>query len=213
MTLILKRSDVQRIVRVAKWCEGLGGMDDVLTWGDWYESAALHMIGRMYDVIRIDLCRCPHCDAISSITARYCSQCAWDMSEQKTQFLGELRQQVEQVVDGLPNNERIDVLPSCGVYVYYHPTEEYKIGQAENIPRRMLKHECSAPSLELLHVIETSDLDWTERFIHKRYAHRRRASNHEYFDLTYGDLAWLFSVKVLNPPTTLDAQMSLLDLL
>lgn len=117
----------------------------------------------------------------------------------------------ELLADWVRNNEPI--FANFGIYIYYHPYEGYKIGKAENVIRRMVKHECSAPSLELLHVIETSDLDWCERFLHQRYARQRIYSNHEYFNLHYFDLHWLLSVKVLDPPRTEAQQHSLLDLL
>lgn len=105
------------------------------------------------------------------------------------------------------------IFPSTGIYIYFHPYEGYKIGQAENISRRMDKHWCSAPAAKLLHVIETNDLDWCEKFIHDRFYRWRRHSNHEYFDLTSEHLAWLFGIEVLNKPKTLVDQHSLLDLL
>lgn len=105
------------------------------------------------------------------------------------------------------------VFPNYGIYVYYHPYEGYKIGQAENVMRRMSKHECSAPSSELLHVIETSDLDWCEGFLHGKFQRQRKFANHEYFDLSRYDLHWLFSIKVLERPKSIANQMSLLDLL
>lgn len=111
--------------------------------------------------------------------------------------------------------ENEPTFPSSGIYIYHHPYEGYKIGKAENVFRRMVKHLCSAPASELLYVIESSDINWAERFIQSRYDHRRRHANHEYFDLTLDDLAWLFSIKVLEPPRMgdLGAQLSLLDLL
>ena len=107
------------------------------------------------------------------------------------------------------------IFPTTGIYIYYHPYEGYKIGQAENIPRRMEKHYCSAPSAKLLHVIETSDLDWCERFIHneRHIKPTRRRSNHEYFDLDGSHLLWLFSIDELNRPKSIGDQLSLLDLL
>lgn len=106
------------------------------------------------------------------------------------------------------------VPPSCGVYIYYHPYEQYKIGKGEKIlTRRLPTHRCSAPSLELLHVIETADQDWLEVFLHKKFQHRRIRPNHEYFALTEGDLDWLFRIRVLDPPRSIAEQMTLLELL
>jgi hypothetical protein len=105
------------------------------------------------------------------------------------------------------------IFPVTGIYIYHHPYEGYKIGKAEIVPRRIAKHTCAAPSLTLLHVIETSDLDWCERFLHERYRHCRKYPNHEYFDLAIEDLHWLFSIKVLEPPRSEATQHSLLDLL
>lgn len=103
--------------------------------------------------------------------------------------------------------------PATGIYIYHHPYEGYKVGQAENVPRRMDKHWTSAPSSTLLHVIETSNLDWCERFIHKRYDRQRRHDNREYFDLNSKHLAWIFSIDELEQPKSIGDQMSLLELL
>jgi len=201
------------INRLANWCEGLSG--DTSTWNGWNAQAIRHMVERLWSVIEISLCRCTDCGSVMALNAKYCPQCGQCVSSKKAAVFDGLATAAKQAFlefDGI-DDETETVFPSGGIYIYFHSTEGYKIGQAENVPRRMLKHQCSAPSLDLLHVIETSDLDWTERFIHKRYAHRRRHTNHEYFDLTYSDLSWLFSVKVLEPPRSHDAQMSLLDLL
>lgn len=103
--------------------------------------------------------------------------------------------------------------PSTGIYIYYHPYEGYKIGLAENVPRRIDQHRCAAPSLEVLHVIETANLDWCERFIHGKFARWRKQRNHEYFDLHWIHLSWLFGIDVLNPPKSMGDQLSLLELL
>jgi len=109
--------------------------------------------------------------------------------------------------------ENEPIFPNYGVYIYYHPYEGYKIGQAENIVRRMAKHACSAPSSELLHVIETPDMDWCEGFLHNKFQRQRKFANHEYFDLSYRDLHWLFSIAFLERPKSIANQLSLLDLL
>lgn len=202
-------------IRLTEWCDGLG---TGVSWEGWGSHAVSHIMERMWAIQEICLSRCNRCSSIAPLDAKYCPQCGNYMLDTKLEMYSEWRALATSSLDEYVKGEggevpTEEVFPTHGVYIYYHSIEGYKIGQAENVPRRLLKHECSAPSLELLHVIETSDLDWAEKFIHNKYARRRRASNHEYFDLTFGDLAWLFSVRVLEPPRTHDAQMSLLDLL
>jgi len=175
---------------------------------------------------------CEQCRYVTRHPDKYCSRCgAWleEIKNRKSNALIkilrgdnsgwlDLGMQVPDIDRSpLSEQEKMDredfIFPSTGIYIYFHPHEGYKIGQAENVLRRMEKHLCSAPSSELLHVIETSDLNWCERFLHNKFRHRRIHDNHEYFWLTIDDLDWLFSIKVLEPPRNIDAQMSLLDLL
>lgn len=159
---------------------------------------------------------------------QFCSNCGHDMrgdqQERRRETVGYLVPEALQVYDDLTDgdpekakeilDQKIeDAFPAYGIYIYHHPHEGYKIGKAENVTRRMAKHLCSAPSSVLLHVIETSDLDWCERFLHDRFRHRRIYSNHEYFNLTLEDILWLFSIRVLEPPRSEATQHSLLDLL
>lgn len=103
------------------------------------------------------------------------------------------------------------VPPMTGIYIYFHAAEKYKIGKAENISRRIAQHMTTAPSLRLIHVIETTNLDWCEGFLHRKFAHKRLKG--EYFDLGIDDLMWLCSLKVMPKPSSISAQLSLLDFL
>lgn len=174
------------------------------------------ILEQLHKVIRT----CPQCDEEFPSRANYCPYCGNDIRaiiEERTERLKKATEELLSLPPTLTPEEQERkwgyVFPSSGIYIYYHPHEKYKIGKAENVIRRMAKHECSAPSAELLHVIETSDLDWCERFLHERFRHRRIHPNHEYFDLDGNDIRWLFSIKVLDPPRSEAAQLNLLDLL
>lgn len=86
------------------------------------------------------------------------------------------------------------ILPHSGIY----------------ISNRFRKHLCTAPAAKMLHVIETNDIDWCEKLIHRRFNYCRRVSNHEHFDLDRYDLALLFSCdRVDNPDITSVYQLAL----
>ena len=211
--------NVHRIRHVTNWCNDLpGGFDGagvtvmpVDIWAEWGVRALRHVFDRVQLIRLLRDCDCISCGSLLvRLDSSFCHQCGAVIPEWHKDFI--LRG--FEIITNPTRMAQEDVLPSYGVYIYYHDTEGYKIGQAENIPRRMLKHECSAPSLEVLHVIETSNLIWAEKFVHRKFALRRRVSNHEYFDLTYSDLAWIFSTKILNPPPKIAAdQLNMLDLL
>lgn len=189
-----------------------------------YRVAEQHLI----DVINARLDRrrgeCGNCGAVSERGAKYCFGCgdddiagqherraalsrasydAWVLQAQKTDWY-----KPPPPLSDFPN-----ILPNAGIYVLYHKFEGYKIGQAEDVRRRVETLKCSAPSLQLLHVVETSDMDWCERFLHGRFRHRRKARNREYFRLTTDDLEWLFEINVLEPPKSEFEQLTLLELL
>lgn len=184
---------------------------------EWNHIAGGHIIDRWVARVIEAVCTCPDCGVTSPLRANYCIGCGCDVGGAKKIKLAEVLQDIQSLSGGLSDEQKKQkfehVFPSMGIYIYYHPYEKYKIGQAEIVARRISKHECAAPSLVLLHVIETSDLNWCERFLHNKFRHCRIHANHEYFNLDEDDLDWLFSIKVLEPPRTLDAQLSLLDLL
>jgi len=187
---------------------------------NWNKYVLVHLCRRHREMVKnLRMGRCDACRLVTHPDAKYCERCGSELYVSQDDIGHSIRSFWEASWSVFPLLEELyegmgdEVLPASGVYIYYHPTEGYKIGQAENVPRRLMKHECSAPSLELLHVIETSDLDWAERFVHKKFAHRKRMSNHEYFDLTLSDMVWLFSTRVLNPPRSIGDQLSLLDLI
>lgn len=184
--------------------------------------AGKHLVDLALEECLAQAYACDQCGHVTKYRDKYCGDCGHFVEPEKTARIGAIINSLRSIspdtehVRPTPEQRReMDnyVFPVMGIYIYHHPYEGYKIGQAENISRRMGKHLCSAPSSELLHVIETSDLDWCERFLHNKFRQQRIRANHEYFDLSRDDLDWLFSIKVLEPPRTLDAQLSLLDLL
>lgn len=168
---------------------------------------------------------CSNCGAPAGIDAQYCFGCGHFVVDERNDLQRTWDDYwtwfQEHNKDWLKSEEMLAaeafrasfVFPNTGVYVLYHKEEGYKIGLAEDVRERVRTLRCAAPSLELLHVVETSDLDWCEHFLHSRYAHRRRRKNREYFNLAKDDLEWLFSIYVLEPPRSIAQQLSLLDLL
>ncbi len=217
---------LKSLTEILRWSDGLSSLQlarDVQSRAKiWGSAAALHIYDRVGVEILRYATRCDNCLVPTPPwpPANFCPGCGRMIPEGEQQrriddwIAAAKASGVEDESDEVPRDTD-DLFPAYGIYIYYHSIEGYKIGKAENVMRRLLKHECSAPSLELLHVIESSDLGWAERFIHTRFAGRRRVSNHEYFDLTYSDLVWLFGTKVLDPPRMgdTDAQRSFLDLL
>jgi len=164
---------------------------------------------------------CHACNLVQNANNKYCPDCGRfvveDISEGLERYSKELRTWKEILLSKAKSAPSIPakyVFPISGVYIYFHPYERYKIGKGEKITqRRIPTHQTTGPSLELLHVIETSDIDWCEHFLHNRFRHRRIWPNREYFDLTKVDLEWLFRIKVLEPPRSEIAQLRLLELL
>lgn len=176
-----------------------------------------HLIELAVENVRRAALTCQRCECVAPPGSSYCPMCGFDLIPHRDECI-EAINALSQKLEGMPtlSNGMTEghVFPTSGIYIYYHPYEKYKIGKGEKIvQRRIPTHQTSAPSLELLHVIETSDLDWCEKFLHERFRHRRIWSNHEYFDLAPEDLLWLFAIKVLEPPRNEVTQHSLLDLL
>lgn len=167
---------------------------------------------------------CPNCHAPSAPDAQYCFGCGdfiagiridrhreWEEEKSRWGWIEEYTS-----TDDYKSIQAIKetyVFPNSGIYILYHEHEGYKIGQAEDIRKRVDTLRCAAPSLQLLHVIETLDMDWCERFLHDRFRHRRKRRSREYFQLTDQDLMWLFEVFVLEPPRSIADQLSLMELL
>lgn len=165
-----------------------------------------------------DLCViCRQCMSVQEHRNIYCSKCGrWVIDDilnglrEYTYHLAKWIEMLESKAATTPPQIE-QPFPIDGVYIYFHPYERYKIGKAVNVLNRMEDHRTSARSLELLHVIKTSDRNWCEGFLQSKY--KRKRIGGEYFDLGMEDLMWLFAVDVLEPPRGIAAQLRLLDLL
>jgi hypothetical protein len=69
-----------------------------------------------------------------------------------------------------------------------HP--HYKIGKTRQFTQRMSAFGIQLPfKVSLVHTLETDDIGWLERFLHKRFESKR--VNGEWFLLNQDDICWL----------------------
>lgn len=76
----------------------------------------------------------------------------------------------------------------------------YKIGRSRKPETRMRRVaiEYVCPTVQLLHVIASTDARWAERTLHQRYAAKR--VGREIFALEDEDLDWIRRIGRLDPP-------------
>lgn len=66
----------------------------------------------------------------------------------------------------------------------------YKIGLSKNVDKRITKIAPKMPfEVELVHTIETDDMEKAERFLHEKFADKRTKG--EWFELDEADMAWI----------------------
>jgi len=79
-------------------------------------------------------------------------------------------------------------------YVYLIKSGKYhKIGFTRRNPRTRLKEITTPEGVSLVHVIETSDPEGLEQFLHKEFADKR--AEREWFNLNKEDVKWICEIK------------------
>ena len=176
----------------------------------------MHIICVLSISIIRDILRCNKCGSFCGLYS-FCARCgsAVHHSSYVLQLINTIRSGIREMRDNtdLSGTDTIDNR-LCGVYIYYHPYEKYKIGKSENIKKRIRNHLCSVPSLEFIRFVKSSNESWAESFLHNHFRSKRIRDDHEYFDLDIDDIAWILKLPdTLDPPTSEFNQMKLLDLL
>lgn len=82
------------------------------------------------------------------------------------------------------------------VYLVKSYDEFFKIGQAID-PRQRAKGFQLPYKPKLIHTIPVSDMDWAERYLHRKFAHKR--VDGEWFCLNSQDVAYIKSLTGLEP--------------
>lgn len=82
-------------------------------------------------------------------------------------------------------------------YIYLFESYDgfYKIGQAKN-PSMRIKEITMPYRPKLIHKMPVSDMDWAEKYLHNKFAHRR--VDGEWFNLSSQDVFWIMSRKTLQ---------------
>ena len=185
--------------------------------------AANHLLGFVLVRTQVRFLVCEKCRKhfMPDYEFAYCGHCGHYMLPGREARSEEMKAHIEYVAEKyikqfMTEDERINqnqfVFPNTGIYIMFNG-EHYKIGKSEDVRQRFQTFSCAELLIELLHVIETSDLTWCERFLHQRYRAKRIRMDREWFTLDQIDLEWLFNQKVIEPPKTIQSQMALLDLL
>jgi hypothetical protein len=79
-------------------------------------------------------------------------------------------------------------------YVYLIKSGKYhKIGLTRRDPRTRLKEITTPEGVSLVHVIETSDPEGLEQFLHNEFADKR--AEREWFNLNEEDIKWICEMK------------------
>jgi hypothetical protein len=74
----------------------------------------------------------------------------------------------------------------------------YKIGKSVDVPARTRSFGLLLPfKTKLIHFIPTSDMVWSESYLHGTFAHCRL--NGEWFDLSPEEVAWICSLRTIEP--------------
>lgn len=81
------------------------------------------------------------------------------------------------------------------VYLIKSYDDFYKIGQAIN-PRERLKGLQLPYKPKLIHTIPVDDMDWSERYLHRKFSHKR--VDGEWFVLDGKDVAYIKSLTSLD---------------
>jgi hypothetical protein len=81
------------------------------------------------------------------------------------------------------------------VYLIKSYDDFYKIGQATNPKARVLSFQLPYKP-KLIHTIPVSDMDWSERYLHRRFAGKR--VDGEWFALDSQDVAYIRSLRSLE---------------
>lgn len=88
--------------------------------------------------------------------------------------------------------------PGIIYLVQRKPDNLIKIGLTENIKRRLKELERTYGYLVLVHMIETTDILWTEQWLHKCLESCRIEG--EWFDLPEEARRLLFALEHIDPP-------------
>ena len=79
-------------------------------------------------------------------------------------------------------------------YVYLIKSGDYhKIGLTRRNPRTRLKELTTPEGVSLVHVIETTDPEGCEKFLHEEFKHQR--AEREWFKLDKEDVEWIKQIK------------------
>lgn len=86
----------------------------------------------------------------------------------------------------------------CSGYVYLMKSYDdfYKIGQAISPRQRLLTIQLPYKP-KLIHSIPVSDMDWAEKYLHRKFAEKR--ADGEWFVLDSRDVAYIKSLTSLEP--------------
>jgi hypothetical protein len=82
------------------------------------------------------------------------------------------------------------------VYLIKSYDDFFKIGQAIN-PRTRLAGFQMPYKPKIIHTIPVTDMDWSERYLHRKFAHKR--VDGEWFVLDSKDVAYIKSLTSLEP--------------
>jgi hypothetical protein len=122
--------------------------------------------------------------------------------ENSLEYLSDTFELLASIEEVLHEPSHIVCKPNPGfVYLVGSPDGYCKIGRAKEIHARIAAINLQLPfRVELIHSIETSDMVWAERWLHKKYAHCRM--NGEWFLLTAEDINWIKSLTRLEQSHT-----------
>jgi len=174
-------------------------------------------------------CCCRDCNRLVPVESRFCPYCGerLDINGRGRAYTYD-SDWIDRVVSGLDDAEKYAreygqfIFPKEGIYIIYckdsfDPVSSphcYKIGLSDNIQRRINNLSTGNPyNLELVHVIQTDDINWAEGFIHDRLAKHRITADREWFRLGLEELKWLFYIPRLDRPKSFVNQQAILDLL
>ena len=82
------------------------------------------------------------------------------------------------------------------VYLIKSYDDFYKIGQAIN-PRQRMNGFQMPYKPKLIHTIPVTDMDWSERYLHRKFAHKR--VDGEWFALDSHDVNYIKGLRSLEP--------------